>query len=80
MLRPCVLLARLLVAVFFQESVEDRTPLLPVHHLIMERIKHWIQTLLFTSSRGSTASGGVTSFANLYLFTSEISKGNVLGY
>ncbi len=49
----------------------DRTPLLPVHHLIMERIKHWTQTLLFTSSRGSTASGGVTSFANLYLFTAH---------
>ncbi len=49
----------------------DRTPLLPVHHLIMEKIKHWTQTLLFTSSRGSTASGGVTSFANLYLFTAH---------
>ncbi len=70
-LRPCVLLARLLVAVFFQESVGDRTPLLPVHHLIMERIKQWTQTLIFTSSRGSTASGGVTSFANLYLSTAH---------
>ncbi len=71
LLRPCVLLARLLVAVFFQESVGDRTPLLPVHHLIMERIKQWTQTLIWTSSRGSTASGGVTSFANLYLFTAH---------
>jgi len=70
-LRPCVILARLLVAVFFQESAGDCTPLLPVHHLIKERIKHWTQTLLFTSSRGSTASGGVTSFANLYLFTAH---------
>ncbi len=70
-LRPCVILARLLVAVFFQESVGDRTPLLPVHHLIKERIKHWTQTLLLTSSRGLTASGGVTSFANLYLFTAH---------
>ncbi len=70
-LRPCVILARLLVAVFFQESAGDCTPLLPVHHLIKERIKHWTQTLLFTSSRGLTASGGVTSFANLYLFTTH---------
>ncbi len=49
----------------------DRTPLLPVHHLIMERIKQWTQTLICTSSRGLTASGGVTSFANLYLFTAH---------
>ncbi len=52
------------------ERGRSHTPL-PVHHLIMERIKHWTQTLLFTSSRGSTASGGVTSFANLYLFTAH---------